>query len=134
MPVPSAGQNFFQTGMFRFPAQFLLQFIGRRHQGRRIPCSCRFFGDADILLGHFFRHLNDPSDGMPLSGPHIKSPRLFPVQSQNMGRGQIPHVNVIPDAGSIRRCMPGSENLDIIPLPKGIVGGIGLQVMALYCP
>ena len=74
------------------------------------------------MAGHLpgcFNHLPDRKSDPVAQVEDITLPPLPEVPERpDVGLGQIRNMDIIPDAGAVRRIIVCSENGDVVPLPQ----------------
>ena len=107
---------------------------GHRDEGGRIAGSPGTDGVRDLRAGHALDRLDDFAHGSAAAGPQIDrgEPGLDPVEgieSQDMGAGQVVHVDVVPQAGAVGRFVVIAKDSQGSPSTRGRVEGQRDQVL-----
>ncbi len=85
--------------------------------------------NRNIDPGQPFGGFDDLADGVALAGPDIDGSAFNPAvpqgfQGQDMDIRQVKDMDVIPDAGPVRRLVIRPEDLDLLPLAQGSLKGV----------
>ena len=131
-PLPGGFDHLAQFGKGRLPAQFLPAPVRVGHQPGRIAGAAaarrRTGKRPPGHLPHGFDHL---PVGVARAVAQIVGPGLDPVhrlQGQEVGAGDVGHVDVVADARAVGRVVVGAEQDQAVPLPQGRRQGDGNQV------
>src|SRR5262249_7743463 len=106
MPVPRRFDNAAQIRVSGLPAQLALGLLGGRYQRRRVARAARGFLRVDLLAGHVFDRADYFADAVPAANAKVVASgraRLQSFQRQEVGVGQVVHVDVVADAGAVGR-------------------------------
>ena len=131
LPVPGGPDDFLQVGVARLPAEEGGGLGARAHEGGRVagPPGLREQAslDARDLLGGG----DDLPDGEAVSISEIvviRSPALDEAQEAEPVRlGEIVHVDIVADAGTVGRGVVGPEDGDLRPLPARLLSTRGIR-------
>ena len=124
LPLPGGGEDRTDIGMARLPAEDSARGGVAGVESCRIPgTSLRQFHGAG-LAAYLFGGANQLQHTRAAARAEIDAPGVVIqlLQREAMRLSQILHVDVVADAGIVRRVVVGAEHADAVPL-----AGDGLQ-------
>lgn len=116
LPRPGGLNDFFEGGVGGFPAESALEFFLAGDENSRIAGTARTQFARDFAAGDALGGIDDFQDGEAAAVAHIEG---FAgnfgnfLESANMGIGDIEDVNIVANAGSVRRGVVGPEYVDV---------------------
>lgn len=133
MPGPGALDDTFEPGQAGSPSQGASSGVGRCHETSRISGSSFSFSDRNLSSRDPGDHVDDLSDRIALAVSQVEAQAArFDIvegaKGQHMGIGQVVHMNVVPDTGSIGRGIVASEDGDGVSSSQRRVEDQGDQV------
>src|SRR5256886_16704843 len=99
-----------------FPSEVTLEFFLASDQDSRIPGTARTQFARDLAAGDALRRIDDFQDGEAAAVADIEGfagNAVDFLESADMGIGNIEHVDVIADAGSVGSGIIRAEDIDM---------------------
>jgi len=122
VPFPGAGDDIPQLRDLGFPAQLMPDTFGRSHQPGWVSRPAGGLNRRDSMashlsggLNHLFYRITNPIAQVEHQ-PVVLTQR---IQSQQVCGDQVADVDIIPDAGAVRRRVVRTEDMNSLPLPQG---------------
>ena len=110
MPGPCGGDDVFKLCVFGFPTEFSERFLGSGHEPGRIAGPAGFLDGRDAFAGNLFAHLNHFADGIAFAITEIEEALLAGFHGEDVGLREIDDVDIIANAGAVRRGIVGAVN------------------------
>ena len=118
VPFPRALDDGIQRLKFWPPAELAFDFFRGRDQTRRVAWSPRFFHHWNWMSGNAAATLNHLAHTRTTTSAKVVKRARRRRQCKNVRISQIADVNVVANAGAIRRVVIGSKDLDLFFPPK----------------
>ena len=119
VPGPCALHDAVDGLKFRHPAEFAFDLVGPGDEPRGVSGSARFFDDLDGLAGDAFARGDDFTDAGSAASAEIEKGALFHSEREHVCGREIKDVDVIANAGAVRRLVVGAVDFDVILLAEG---------------
>ena len=119
MPRPRAfhdGNDVLET---RSPTEFGANFFRRRDEARGIAGTAGFFHGLDVAPRNCFAGFNDLANRSSSASAQIVKITFFGLHREDVGLGKVENMNVVADAGAVRRGVIGAENIHRLALAEG---------------
>ena len=113
MPGPGGGDDVFELGVFRLPAQFADRLVRGGHQPGRVAGAARLLDGRNRLAGHLLAHLDDLAHGVAVAVAQVVEALPARRQAEDVRLGQVEDVDVIADAGAVGRRIIRAVNLAV---------------------
>lgn len=115
-----------------FPAEDFPGLLGIGNQAGRVAFAARTVADGDFPAGDFFSRFQDFPDGKPQAGSQIEAFRGAAlhqvVHRSQVGVRQVVDVDVVADAGAVRRIVIRAEDFDVFLFPGQREQDVGDEV------
>ena len=132
LPVPAVADHV-REGSSGLPAELTLCLRGVSVVFRLIARTARseLVGDLYAVLLHEGVHYLENTDALPASkivGVEAGLSHAVP-ERRRVPLGEVHHVDVVPDAGAVRRLIVVPENPQMVKLTYSYLGDVGHQVV-----
>src|SRR6516225_3395552 len=130
-PLPGALHNALEIAIARLPAELLLDFFRTRHQHRRIARAPRRYSRRYRMAGHAADRLNHFTHAEALAVAQVVNEAVFfleRLEHQQVCLAEIADVDVVADAGTVRRRVVVAENGKLFAFAERHFEGNGDQV------
>src|SRR5246127_3532062 len=105
-PLPGATHDGLELRKLRLPVQVTLDAVRRRYQHCRIAGAPRHLARGNRMTGYASSGFDDFANAKAVTGAEIVDELVAlaqRVEYEDVRAGEIAHVNVIADAGAVRR-------------------------------
>lgn len=105
MPVPSSFYDFGQLRVFDFPSKYILCFLRRGYERRRVSCAARAYFERKLCPCYnvcAFEYLGDREANAATEIKHVTASKFQQVvKCVDMCGCQVVHVDVVADTRSV---------------------------------
>ena len=113
MPSPGALDDRLQRLKGRLPAELAFNFFGRGKEPGRVAGASRLFDAVDLSSGDFTAGRNHFANAGATTRAEIIEFTSGRAQRQNVRQRKIDNVDVIANAGAVRRLIIGAVNFHV---------------------
>ena len=128
MPAPCRVNDLLDRCIVRFPAEFVDGFLGTGDEAGGVAVATPFLDGGDRFAADLFAGLDHFAHGVALAVAEIVKTAFARLEREDVRLGEIDDVNVVADAGAVRRGVVGTENPTLLLLAKRNAQHVGDEV------
>ena len=118
MPAPCRVHDLFESGVARFPAEFVDGLLGSGYEPGWVAVASCFLDGGDRFAADLPAGLDHFADGVALAVAEIVKTTFARLEREYVSLGEIDDVNVVADTGAVRSGVVGAKNSAFLLLGK----------------